>query len=62
MDILYIKSLDRLSRNKQMTLEEWAELVKIKKVDILILDLPLIDTTKYKDMNGLETLISDIMP
>lgn len=55
-DILYIKSLDRLGRNKQMILDEWNELVKVKKVDIVILD-----TTKYKDMNGLENLISDII-
>ena len=60
-DVLYIKSLDRLGRNKQMILDEWNELVKIKKVDIVILDMPLLDTTKYKDMNGLENLISDII-
>lgn len=60
-DILYIKLLDRLGRNKQMILDEWNELVKIKKVDIVILDMPLLDTTKYKDMNGLENLISDII-
>ncbi|MGL5718880.1 MAG: recombinase family protein [Paraclostridium sp.] len=60
-DILYIKSLDRLGRNKQMILDEWNELVKIKKIDIVILDMPLLDTTKYKDMNGLENLISDII-
>lgn len=60
-DILYIKSLDRLGRNKQMILDEWNELVKINKVDIVILDMPLLDTTKYKDMNGLENLISDII-
>lgn len=60
-DILYIKSLDRLGRNKQMILDEWNELVKIKRIDIVILDMPLLDTTKYKDMNGLENLISDII-
>lgn len=60
-DILYIKSLDRLGRNKQMILDEWNELVKVKKVDIVILDMPLLNTTKYKDMNGLENLISDII-
>lgn len=60
-DILYIKSLDRLGRNKQMILDEWNEIVKILKVDIVILDMPLLDTTKYKDMNGLENLISDII-
>lgn len=60
-DILYIKSLDRLGRNKQMILDEWNELVKIKKVNIVILDMPLLDTTKYKEMHGLENLISDII-
>ena len=60
-DCLYIKSLDRLGRNKQMILDEWNELVRIKKVNIIILDMPLLDTTKYKDMNGLESLISDII-
>lgn len=60
-DVLYIKSLDRLGRNKQMILDEWNLLVKIKKIDIVILDMPLLDTTKYKNMNGLEHLISDII-
>jgi len=60
-DILYIKSLDRLGRNKQMILDEWNELVKIKKVNIVILDMPLLDTTKHKEMHGLENLISDII-
>lgn len=60
-DILYIKSLDRLGRNKQMILDEWQELTRNKKVNIVILDMPLLDTTKYKDTNGLENLISDII-
>ena len=60
-DTLYIKSLDRLGRNKQMILDEWNELVRIKKVNIVILDMPLLDTTGYKDMNGIENLISDII-
>ena len=60
-DILYIKSLDRLGRNKQMILDEWQELIKVKKIDIVVLDMPLLNTTKYKEMNGLENLISDII-
>ncbi|WP_445986078.1 recombinase family protein [Clostridium estertheticum] len=52
-DILYIKSLDRLGRNKQMILDEWQELIKTKKINIVVLDMPLLDTRKYKDMNGL---------
>lgn len=60
-DVLYIKSLDRLGRNKQMILDEWKELIKVKNIDIVVLDMPLIDTTKYKNMNGLETLITDLV-
>ena len=60
-DILYVKSLDRLGRNKQMILDEWQELTRTKKVHMVVLDMPLLDTTKYKDMNGLENLISDLI-
>lgn len=60
-DALYIKSLDRLGRNKQMILDEWQELIKVKKVDIAVLDMPLLNTTKYKNLNGIETLISDLI-
>ena len=60
-DILYVKSLDRLGRNKQMILDEWQELIKIKKINIVVLDMPLLDTRKYNDMNGLENLISDLI-
>ena len=60
-DILYIKSLDRLGRNKQMILDEWRELTRIKHVDVVVIDMPLLNTTKYKDMNGIEILISDLI-
>lgn len=60
-DVLYIKSLDRLGRNKQMILDEWQELIKVKNVDIVVLDMPLLNTTKYKDLNGIESLISDLI-
>jgi len=60
-DILYVKSLDRLGRNKQMILDEWQELIKVKKINIVVLDMPLLDTRNYKDMNGLENLISDLI-
>lgn len=60
-DVLYIKSLDRLGRNKQMILDEWQELIKAKKIDIVVLDMPLLNTLKYKDLNGIECLISDLI-
>lgn len=60
-DILYIQSLDRLGRNKQMILEEWQELLQVKEIEIVVLDMPLLDTTRYKNINGIETLISDLI-
>ncbi len=60
-DVLYIKSLDRFGRNKQQILNEWHELTKVKGIEIVVLDMPLLDTTKFKDLNGLETLIQDIV-
>jgi len=44
-----------------MILNEWQELTQSKQIDIVILDMPLLDTRKYKDLNGLETLISDLI-
>ncbi len=60
-DLLYISSLDRLGRNKQMILDEWQELTRKKQVDIAVLDMPLLNTARYKEMQGLETLISDLV-
>ncbi|WP_214484724.1 recombinase family protein [Bacillus sp. SM2101] len=60
-DILYIKSLDRLGRNKQMILDEWQDLIKVKKIEIVVLEMPLLNTLKYKDLNGIESLISDLI-
>ena len=60
-DLLYLQSLDRLGRNKQMILEEWRELTKEKQIDISVLDMPLLDTASYKQLDGLETLISDLI-
>lgn len=60
-DILYLHSLDRLGRNKQMILDEWRELTQDKKIDIAVLDMPLLNTSNYKHLEGIETLISDII-
>src|SRR5699024_4932190 len=46
---------------KQMILDEWQDLVKTKQIDIAVLDMPLLNTMKYKDLDGLETLISDLI-
>ena len=51
-DLLYIKSIDRLGRNYEEILEQWRILTKEKKVDIVVLDMPLLDTRRGKDLMG----------
>lgn len=58
-DVLYIKSIDRLGRNYDEVLEQWKILTKQKGVDIVVLDMPLLDTRKDKDLLG--TLIADLV-
>ena len=58
-DTLVIKSIDRLGRNYDDVLEQWRLLTKEKQVDIVVLDMPLLDTRKGRDLIG--TLISDIV-
>ena len=58
-DLLYIKSIDRLGRNYEEILEQWRILTKEKKVDIVVLDMPLLDTSRGKDLMG--TFLSDIV-
>ena len=45
-DVLYIHSIDRLGRNYDMILEEWNRITKTIKADIVVLDMPLLDTTQ----------------
>lgn len=49
-DVLYIKSIDRLGRNYEEILEQWRVLTREKKVDIVVLDMPLLDTRRGKDL------------
>ncbi len=58
-DTLVIKSIDRLGRNYDEFLEQWRLLTKEKQVDIVVLDMPLLDTRQGRDLIG--TLISDIV-
>ena len=58
-DLLYIKSIDRLGRNYSEILEQWRILTKEKGVDIVVLDMPLLDTRRGKDLLG--TFLSDIV-
>ena len=58
-DLLYIKSIDRLGRNYEEILEQWRVLTKEKQIDIVVLDMPLLDTRRGKDLMG--TFLSDIV-
>lgn len=58
-DLLYIKSIDRLGRNYAEILEQWRFLTKEKGIDIVVLDMPLLDTRRGKDLLG--TFLSDIV-
>ncbi len=58
-DVLYIKSIDRLGRNYKEILEQWRVLTKDKGTDIVVLDMPLLDTRRGKDLMG--TFLSDIV-
>jgi DNA invertase Pin-like site-specific DNA recombinase len=57
-DVLVVKSIDRLGRNYNEILEQWRHITQTKKCDIVVLDMPLLDTTKNKDLFG--TFISDL--
>ena len=58
-DTLVLKSIDRLGRNYDEILEQWRLLTKEKRVEIVVLDMPLLDTRQGRDLMG--TLIADIV-
>ena len=58
-DTLVIKSIDRLGRNYNEILEQWRLITTEKKTDIVVLDMPLLDTRQGKDLTG--KLISEIV-
>ncbi len=58
-DVLVIKSIDRLGRNYSEILEQWRIITKEKQAQIVVLDMPLLDTRTGRDLTG--TLIADIV-
>jgi len=58
-DLIYIQSIDRLGRSYEDIIDWWRILTKVKGADIAILDMPLLDTRKGKDLLG--TLIADLI-
>lgn len=57
--VLYIKSIDRLGRNYGELNEQWRIITKEKKADIVVIDMPLLDTSREKNLLG--TFISDVV-
>ena len=58
-DLLYIKSIDRLGRNYEEILQQWRFITKDKGIDIVVLDMPLLDTRRGKDLMG--TFLTDVV-
>ena len=58
-DTLVVKSIDRLGRNYSEILEQWRVITKDKKAAIVVLDMPLLDTRREKDLIG--TLLADVV-
>lgn len=59
-DVLYIKSIDRLGRDYDQIIEQWRYLIKVKEIDIIVLDFPLLNTKNQ--MHGVTgKLLSDIV-
>lgn len=57
--VLYIKSIDRLGRNYSDLSEQWRIITKEKDADVVVIDMPLLDTRREKNLLG--TLISDLV-
>lgn len=57
--ILFVKSIDRLGRNYEEIIEQWRIITKVKGSDIVVLDMPLLDTRREKNLMG--TFIADIV-
>ena len=58
-DLLYILSIDRLGRNYEEIQDQWRVLTKEKRIDIIVFDMPLLDTRQGKDLMG--TFIADLV-
>ena len=58
-DLVYVKSIDRLGRNYSDILEQWKVITKDKQVDLYVIDMPILDTRREKNLLG--TFISDLV-
>lgn len=59
-DVLVVHDLSRFGRNKEEIRDEWESLMK-EEIDIVVLNMPILDTRKYKELEGVGQLISDLV-
>jgi len=59
-DVLVVHDLSRFGRNKEEIRNEWKALIE-EEIDIVVLNMPILDTRKYKDLEGVGQLISDLV-
>lgn len=59
-DVLVVHDLSRFGRNKQEILDEWKGLTD-DEIDIVVLDMPILDTRKYKELEGIGQLVTEIV-
>lgn len=59
-DVLVIHDLSRLGRNKEEIKNEWKSLID-EEIDIVVLNMPILNTTQYKELAGVGKLVSDIV-
>lgn len=57
--VFFVTAIDRLGRNYNEIIQQWKIITQEKKADIVVLDMPLLDTRRAKDLLG--TLISDLV-
>jgi len=59
-DVLVVHDLSRFGRNKKEIKDEWESLIN-KEIDIVVLNMPILDTRKYKNLEGVGQLVSDLV-
>lgn len=59
-DVLVVHDLSRFGRNKEEIRNEWKKLID-EEIDIVVLNMPILDTRKYKELEGMGQLVSDLV-
>lgn len=58
-DVLFIKALDKLGRSYEEVINQWQLLTKVKRIDVVVLDIPLLDT-RTKPHQVTDAFMSDL--